>query len=277
MRPSSDLEEETAAVQPRPEVVVVDDESDAAREMAACLSNAGLSCIPVSRPWEAFRLLAEEGRPHVAVIDIRMPELSGLQLVERLNAVNRPDRAEVILVSGNAVFDDAVAAIRLGVRRLICKPLDLAELVREVKTARIEYDLRTGRVQSSAQRGGGVAPSSIDTLVAQSRWRERFFPKDLLSDRCWRMLLELYRARIQGRQTSLTSLGLVSGLSMATALRKIHTMHETSLVTYSDDPADKRRKFVSLSDMGLERMENFLARLDADLNERKSTTLTSRQ
>ena len=80
------------------------------------------------------------------------------------------------------------------------------------------------------------------------------------------MVLELYQSRRYGRQTSLTGLALVSGLPMATAVRKIHVMRELSLVEYATDPADKRRTFVSLSDLGLDRMEQFLDRLEADLS-----------
>lgn len=251
-----------------PDVVVVDDEPDAAREMANCLSKAGLVCVPFFNPWHALRHLASESSPRVVVADVRMPELSGLELVERLIAKGRPDRPEIILVSGNAGLDDARTAMRLGVRRLLCKPLDLLELVCEVKNAGIEGDLRAGR-SSSAQPGNGERQGDklarIDTLIAQSRWRERFFPRQMLSDHCWRMFLELYQSRSQGRRVSLTSLALVSGLPMATAVRKIHMMRDLALVNFTEDVADKRRTFVALSNVGLDKIEQFLAQLAADL------------
>lgn len=254
-----------------PDVVVVDDEPDAAREMAQYLSRAGLACTPLSNPWHALRLLGSGQSPRVVVADIRMPELSGLQLVERLNAVNRTDRPEIILVSGNAGFDDAVSAIQLGVRRLLCKPLDLPELVREVKIAAIEGEERTARKRPTClSPSSGRESSNIEVLVAQSRCRERVFPRQMLSDHCWRMFLELYRLRPRERPVSLTSLALVSGLPMATAVRKIHLMRDLSLVEYTADPKDKRRTFVVLSDAGFERMEKFLAELELELSENKS-------
>jgi CheY-like chemotaxis protein/DNA-binding MarR family transcriptional regulator len=262
------------------DALLVDDEELAAREMAQSLSKAGLRCAPVCNPWQALRMLAGEQSPRVAVIDIRMPELDGLQLVERLNSAPLSNRAEIILVSGNAGFEDAVAALRLGVRRLLCKPLRLADLVREVKTACIDFDLRAGRTRLPIASGGrpeaaAVRETNVETLVAQSRWRERFFPREMLSDHCWRMILELYQSRCSGRQSSLTGLALVSGLPMATAVRKIHVMRELALVVYATDPADRRRTFVSLSDLGLDRMEKFLERLEADLSAAAGTARVS--
>lgn len=245
-----------------PEVVVVDDEEGAANEMAHCLAKAGLACVALSNPWQALKLLAQT-HPRVAVIDIRMPELNGLELVERLNALGQPDRPEIILVSGNAGFDDAVVAMQLGVRRLLCKPLDLAQLVREVKMAGVERDLRAGR-SAAAEPERGRKPLGVDDLIAFSRGRERFFPKEMLSDHCWRMCLELYKCTLQGQKVSITSLALVSGLPMATAIRKIHTMRDLALVSYEMDPKDRRRTFVDLSETGVRQIKKFLEQLEGD-------------
>lgn len=250
-----------------PEVVVVDDEESAANEMAHCLAKAGLACTALSNPWQALKLLADPCRPRVAMVDIRMPELNGLELVERLNALGQPDRPEIILVSGNAGFDDAVVALQLGVRRLLCKPLDLTQLVQEVKMACVERDLRAGR-SVAAELERGRQPLGVDDLIAFSRGRERFFPREMLSDHCWRMYLELYKSSLQGRKISITSLALVSGLPMATAIRKIHTMRNLALVSYEMDPQDRRRTFVDLSETGVRQIEKFLEQLDFEASAR---------
>lgn len=249
------------------DVVVVDDEEAAANEMAHCLVNAGLNCSAISNPWHALRRLAHEDGPQVAVVDVRMPELNGLELVERLNTAGIAKRPEVILVSGNADLDDALLAMRLGVRRLLLKPLDLAELVREVKSAGVERELRARRslalLQSKGQDEQGL---SIDAMIAFSLWRERIFPREMLSDHCWRMFLELYRLGFQERSVSLTSLALVSGLPMATAIRRIHTMRDLGLVTYTADVNDRRRTFVDLSKAGVQQIELFLGQVEAEMS-----------
>jgi|GEM_PF-1348863 len=248
-----------------PDAVVVDDEETAAKEMAHCLAKAGLACVALSDPWQALKLLTSVRRPRIAIIDIRMPELNGLELVERLNFLGRPDRPEIILVSGNAGLDDAIVAMRLGVRRLLCKPLDLAQLVREAKTTVIERDLRAGQATATEQ-GQSHKPLDVNTLIALSHERERFFSKEMLSDHCWRMYLELYKSTLAGHRVSLTSLALVSGLPMATAVRKIHAMRDLNLVNYAVDPKDKRRTFVNLSEAAVGTIEGFMKHLDAKVS-----------
>lgn len=248
-----------------PDVVIVDDEETAANEMAHCLTKAGLACMALSDPWQALTLLANVYRPRVAIIDIRMPELNGLELMERLNVLGWLDRPEIILVSGNAALDDAIVAMRLGARRLLCKPLDLALLVQETKMAGIERDLRAGR-SAAMEWGRSHKPLDVDTLIALSHERERFFPKEMLSDHCWRMYLELYKSSFQGHRISLTSLALVSGLPMATAVRKIHAMRDLTLVNYTVDSKDKRRTFVTLSEAGVGQIEKFLKELDVKVS-----------
>lgn len=250
------------------DVVVVDDQEAAANEMAHCLTKAGLSCSAISNPWQALRRLAREDGPHVAVVDVRMPELNGLELVERLNAVGTATRPEVILVSGNAGLDDALVAMRLGVRRLLLKPLDLAELVREVKSAGVERELRARRSPAPRPKERGERTLSIDAMIALSRWRERIFPREMLSDHCWRMYLELYKLGFQERSVSLTSLALVSGLPMATAIRRIHSMRELGLVTYKADANDRRRTFVALSEAGARKIDLFLSQIEEEMSGR---------
>jgi DNA-binding response OmpR family regulator len=249
------------------DVVVVDDEEGAANEMAHYLANAGLNCLAISDPWDALRRLAHEDGPHVAVVDVRMPELNGLELVEHLNTFGIAKRPEVILVSGSVDLDDAILAMRLGVRRLLVKPLDLAELVREVKGVGVERELRARRSLAPLQsKEGGQQGPSINAMMALSRWRERIFPREMLSDHCWRMFLELYRLGRQGRSVSLTSLALVSGLSMATAIRRIHSMRNQGLVTYTADVNDRRRTFVRLSEAGARQIDLFLYEVEAEMS-----------
>lgn len=249
------------------EVVVIDDEEAAANEMAHGLAKAGLTCAVLSNPWHALKLLADVRRPRVAVIDIRMPELNGLQLVDRLNVLGLTDRPEIILVSGNAGFDDAIQAMQLGVRRLLCKPLDLAQLVREVKTATIERDLRARR-SAAAERDAGRKQLDVDDLIALSRVRERAFPKEMISDHCWRMYLELYKSDQKRQGISLTSLALVSGLPMATAIRKIHVMRDLGLVDFEVDANDRRRTLVYLTESGARQIEGFLKQFADEASDR---------
>lgn len=255
-----------------PSIVVVDDEPEAAREMVHGLSRAGLNCIAISNPWIALQMLAGASHPQIAVLDIRMPELDGLQLVERLKNIRPADVPDIILVSGTADIDDAITAMRLGIRRMLRKPLKVSALVYEVKLAIAESDRRNNDEERTLIAAPSLASKiSIDTLVVEAHCRSRLLPEILLSDHCWKMFLELYEMRKRNGKVSLTSLALVSNLPMATAIRKIHQMKDLSLVTYQADNNDKRRTFVALSDAGYALAEKFITRLEADIAKMKGS------
>lgn len=101
------------------DVLVVDDDSEAVEELVEYLSKANLRCKPAVDGWAALQVLADGYRPQVVVTDLRMPELSGLEFAERLSRMIEGERPEIIFVSGNDGFDDAVQAIRLGARDML--------------------------------------------------------------------------------------------------------------------------------------------------------------
>src|SRR5579872_6605489 len=117
------------------DVLVVDDDADAVEELVTFLSRAQLKCRAATDGWAALKLLADGVRPTVVVTDLRMPELTGMEFAERLKGIIASDRPEIIFVSGDAGFDDAIAAIRLGARDMLVKPVDGPKLVQAVKAA----------------------------------------------------------------------------------------------------------------------------------------------
>ena len=97
-------------------------------------------------PWENFDaevvgaagsgmegiLLARKYRPDVLIVDIKMPGLSGLDVIARLR---EELDAEYIILSGYSEFEYAQQAISLGVCAYLLKPLDDSELTSAVRLA----------------------------------------------------------------------------------------------------------------------------------------------
>ena len=69
-------------------------------------------------------------------------------------------------------------------------------------------------------------------------------------DASWSMLSELLRARLSRRRVSVTSLCLASKSPVTTALRRIERLLEAGLVSCTQDPKDRRRKYIELTDEG---------------------------
>lgn len=75
----------------------------------------------------------QQNEAHLLVTDIRMPEIGGLELVERLNEMPHPP--VVVIISGHPEFDYAQKALQLGVVTYLLKPLDKIKLVQAVEMA----------------------------------------------------------------------------------------------------------------------------------------------
>ena len=256
------------------DVLVVDDDSATLEELVEYLSKAGLNCRGAGDGWQALELLAAGTRADVVVTDLRMPELSGMQFAERLRLLKDSERPEIIFVSGHAGFDAAVAAIRLGARDMLTKPIDCPRLVRAVKSAKLMRQMH----QSPPPKAAGEPKMPVDAQPAPSpppadplqrrrealkelktirRDRNIYLPADLFSDPCWEMLLDLYDARLSGEEVTVTSLGAASGVPLTTALRRMEALQSHGLIDRVEDRDDKRRIIMKLTEQGLRAVDNF--------------------
>jgi CheY-like chemotaxis protein/DNA-binding MarR family transcriptional regulator len=250
------------------DVLVVDDDLDAVEELVECLTKARLKCLSAGDGWAALGLLNEGHRPSIVVSDLRMPELSGLEFAQELSKLGDDARPEIIFVSGNAGFDDAVEALRLGARDMLTKPVDGPALVQAVKQALLARQRRRQLGQSLppvalarqtvAEKGPSDRKrSALNDLRGIRRVRSKYFPSELFSDPCWEMLLDLYDARLAGAEVTVTSLGVASGVPATTALRRMETLQGHGLIERISDADDKRRIIIRLTEHGLEAVEQF--------------------
>ena len=247
------------------DVLVVDDDSAVLDELTDALSRARLTCNSAGDGWGALKLLADGWRPAVVVSDLHMPELNGLEFAGHINALPDRQRPEIIFVSGDAGFDDAVQAIRLGARDLLTKPIDGPRLIRAVKSALLGRQVRHGEAPAAAapekKKEEPNPPqrrrATLDDLRAVRKVRDRHFPTELFSDPCWEMLLDLYDAQLDEAEVTVSSLGAASGVPLTTALRRMEVLQKHGFIERRVDPDDRRRTIVRLSATGLAAVEKF--------------------
>ena len=106
-------------------VLLAEDEANLAQILATFLTGQGhhvTSCGDGRAALEALRSDAFD----VALLDIVMPELDGLEVLRRLR--DEPDRPEVIIITGNGTIETAISAMKLGAYDYISKPYRMAEI-----------------------------------------------------------------------------------------------------------------------------------------------------
>ena len=110
-------------------VLLVDDHDDSREALAAVLHGNGFDVREAVSADDALGQLSEGLRPCLALLDLRMPDVDGWTLWERMRA--EPDetvaRLPVVFVSGD--LEEQERARRLGVHDFLAKPVEPDELV----------------------------------------------------------------------------------------------------------------------------------------------------
>lgn len=110
-------------------VLVVDDEIRLAAEIADALTDEGHVVHMAGSGREALEVLGRHPEIGVMISDIRMPDMDGLDLTRSVLAGRDDGRAlEVILITGHATVEDAIAAVRMGAFDFVRKPFRLRDL-----------------------------------------------------------------------------------------------------------------------------------------------------
>ena len=136
-----------------PTVLIADDEEAPRAQLLAALkrvwpeANVLAECANGVDAWDAFL----EHEPQVALLDIRMPGLTGIEVAQRIAG-----RAAVVFVS--AYGDHALAAFDAGAIDYVMKPVDTERLTQAV--ARVKSRLQTPQADA-------LAPAGLQALLAQ--------------------------------------------------------------------------------------------------------------
>ena len=126
--------------EPRPLIVVVEDEAELAKLMTEHLENAGMNVQAYDRSAPALRFL-QHNFANLLLLDITLPDSSGFELLKQLKAqdINVP----TIFVTGNIMEEDKVKGLNMGGDDYVTKPFSYPELI-----ARINAVLRRSEGQA---------------------------------------------------------------------------------------------------------------------------------
>jgi DNA-binding NtrC family response regulator len=108
----------------RPRALIVDDDLEVVQVLAEFVKREGFVASVASTIGQAREEMAANP-PDILLVDIQLPDGSGLDLLDGLDAATDP---EVVLITGNASVETAVDALRRGVTDYLTKPVDFARL-----------------------------------------------------------------------------------------------------------------------------------------------------
>jgi len=130
------------------QVLIADDETLIRQSIKGVLADEGFAATEAGSGAEAWRRFHEE-RPDVVLLDLRLGDTDGLDLLRRIRQ-EAPD-VKVILISAHGSIETAVAAMKLGAYDFIKKPFELDEIVAAVRNAARTNALETRVAYLAAQ------------------------------------------------------------------------------------------------------------------------------
>ncbi len=114
-------------------VWIVDDDSSIRWVLQKALQAANIPCVPFSNPEDLLLQLESSQPPQVIVSDIRMPQMDGMTLLNRIH--DRYPLLPVIIMTAHSDLDSAVNAYQSGAFEYLPKPFDIDEAIALVQRA----------------------------------------------------------------------------------------------------------------------------------------------
>lgn len=122
-------------------VLIADDSADVRLLARMSLLSAGFEVIEAASGREAVEL-ANEARPDCVVLDVMMPDMTGIEVCEILRSDPETSEATILIVSANSLASDKAQAFSVGADDYIVKPVSPRDLVSRARSAMRRRGLR---------------------------------------------------------------------------------------------------------------------------------------
>ena len=146
----------------RPRILLVDDNQSLAENLAEVLEEAGYA-VRSAGSCAAAEAVAQDGFD-VALVDLRLPDGDGTALAPRLKELS-PD-GEVVLLTGFATLESAVAAVRAGACAYLVKPCATHELLVTVEQAMRQVRLHGEKRELARKAQMAEKLAAVGTMTA---------------------------------------------------------------------------------------------------------------
>lgn len=162
-------------------ILVVDDEDSMRKRCVRLLSRQGYHVVGASSSLAALDLIQKESAWFdLLLVDIRMPGMDGIQLMEKVKAQRQT--VEVIIMTGYATVETAVKAMKQGAYDYLSKPFEMEELLHLVKKVveirSLQQEIKELRIQLKGRREQPLVFGNSEAMNRVMRFIEKVAPVD---------------------------------------------------------------------------------------------------
>lgn len=160
-----------APTDPLETILLVDDEDSIRTVLGISLADDGYPVLTAANGREAFDMF-EKHRPPIVLTDIKMPGLSGIELLEKIKKTH-PD-TEVIMITGHGDMELAIKSLKMDATDFITKPINEDVLTIALKRARERIHMRK-KLQDHTEKLAHLLKEKADRLtVSEQSYRQLF-------------------------------------------------------------------------------------------------------
>jgi two-component system, LuxR family, response regulator FixJ len=149
----------------KPVIYIVDDDDGMRRALTVLMTTVGYQPTAFARPGE-FLAKYDAGQPGCLVLDVRMPEMSGLEVQQQLNRTG--SMLPVILITGHGDIPMAVQAMKDGAFDFLQKPFrdqDLLDRINGALKLDAENRASVDRLADLKQRADSLTPREREVMA----------------------------------------------------------------------------------------------------------------
>ena len=154
-------------------ILLIDDDADVLRAVGDYFDKIGFEVGRADAAEAGFEAF-DRMRPDVVILDLHLPDIGGLEVLERLRSLG----GSVILLTGQGDIETAVRAMQLGAEHFLTKPVDMGHLA--AATARVCDKIHLAR-ENALLRARGREPEGLESLGVSPAIRELGRQVELLS------------------------------------------------------------------------------------------------
>jgi NADH-quinone oxidoreductase subunit E len=230
----------------RVDVVVIDDEDSIREGCRQALESGGYHALVATDGVEGLDLV-KHAKPRVVVLDLRMPGISGIEVLEKLPGID--PRMVPIIITGYGTIESAVETMELGAFDFLTKPFDMDQLLGVVGRGLRKYEALASETAETAPKPAAATPkpSEPDILLKGLETLGEYYSLGLRDQTLAHELRALeaeaqYHAKVLGqlREKEKAIADLVADLRLVDEIIERHGFKKNALIQILLDIQDKK-------------------------------------
>jgi DNA-binding NtrC family response regulator len=129
-------------------LLMIDDEESFVSALSKRLALRDIEVIPAFSGQEGLKRLGEDTSIEVALLDVKMPEMDGIETLKRIRATH--PLVEVIMLTGHATFETAIQGMKLGAFDYLMKPCEIDDLIAKLVAAKKKHQGQLEKIMEAA-------------------------------------------------------------------------------------------------------------------------------